>query len=197
MQNGTITTCSALFYDDGGPNGNYSNRKDYIMTFLPDTPGNVLEAIFEEFSLESDYDFLDIYDGTSTNATHIGQYTSTDSPGTVTATNPEGALTFYFSSDYGVNEPGWKATIRCVDITSVPEDSHGSFVYPNPNNGSFTIHANGESNYQLFNSIGQLVLSGSFTNETQIQAEGLSKGMYFLHLNNKARSKVEKLIIEK
>ena len=197
MQNATITTCSALFYDDGGPNGNYSDRKEYKMTFMPAFSGNVIEAVFEEFSLETGYDFLDIYDGTNTDATHIGQYSGTNSPGTITATNAEGALTFLFTSDFGVNEPGWKATIQCIDISSVPEDRHVSFVYPNPSNGSFNIHTEGDAIYQLFNSIGQQVLSGSFTDEVQIEAEGLRQGVYFLQLTNGQETRVEKLIIEK
>ena len=288
MQNGTVTTCSAMFYDNGGPNGNYSNNKNYTMTFLPASPDGILEAIFEEFMLENDYDFLDIYDGSSTSAPHIGQYTGTDSPGTVTATNSEGALTFRFTSDYGVNEPGWKATVRCVgtydpimleisaepyvvvlgessqlsvvatggsgsytylwepaepenngtisnptianpvvtpavtpestykvtvsdtegnaasgEVTievkpmSVAENGVVAHIYPNPNNGNFTIKANGLVNYLIFNSIGQLVMSGDFIDETQIKAESLGKGIYFLQLNTENGSKMEKLIIEK
>jgi len=197
MQDGTITTCNALFYDNGGPNNNYSDRKEYKLTFMPATEGRMLEVVFEEFSLESGYDFLDIYDGTSTSAPHIGQYSGNDSPGTITATNNEGALTFYFSSDYGVNMPGWKAIVRCIGDDSVSEEDLAASIYPNPNNGSFTIRVNGECSYQLFNSIGQQVLSGDFTDETQIKAEGLHQGMYFLQLTDGQGTRVEKLVIEK
>jgi len=197
MQDGTITTCNALFYDNGGPNNNYSDRKEYKLTFMPATEGRMLEVVFEEFSLESGYDFLDIYDGTSTSAPHIGQYSGNDSPGTITATNNEGALTFYFSSDYGVNMPGWKAIVRCIGDDSVSEEDLAASIYPNPNNGSFTIRVNGECSYQLFNSIGQQVLSGNFTDETQIKAEGLHQGMYFLQLTDGQGTRVEKLVIEK
>lgn len=287
MQNATITTCNALFYDNGGPNGNYSNNRNYTMTFLPASSDGMLEAIFEEFSLESDYDYLYIYDGSSTNAPQIGQYTGSQSPGTVTATNSEGALTFRFTSDYGVNEPGWKATVHCVgsydpielevnadpdvvimgessqlnvvatggsgnytylwepadplnegtisdptvanpvvtpmvapesvykvsvtdsegntaeaevSITvkpmSVTEDGFELSVYPNPNHGSFTIHVNGEVSYQLFNSLGQLVLSGTFTDETQINAEGLDKGIYLLQMTSENGNHFERIVVE-
>ena len=287
MQNGTITTCNALFYDDGGPNGNYHDRKEYTMTFMPATTGGILEAIFEEFTLESNYDFLYIYDGTSTSAPSLGTFTGNNCPGTVTATNDEGALTFRFSSDYGVNEPGWKATVHCVgtyapieleisadpeaveegepcqlnvvatggtgvytylwepadainegtiddptsanpivrpmgtpestykvtvtdsegntasdDITiqvspvSVHENDFASHIYPNPNNGIFTINVTGEFNYQLFNGLGQVILSGVGNDNTLVNAQGLPQGIYFLRLDCENGSMIEKLIIE-
>ena len=287
MQNGTITTCNALFYDDGGPNGNYHDRKEYTMTFMPATTGGILEAIFEEFTLESNYDFLYIYDGTSTSAPSLGTFTGNNGPGTVTATNDEGALTFRFSSDYGVNEPGWKATVHCVgtyapieleisadpeaveegepcqlnvvatggtgvytylwepadainegtiddptsanpivrpmgtpestykvtvtdsegntvsdDITiqvspvSVHENDFASHIYPNPNNGIFTINVTGEFNYQLFNGLGQVILSGVGNDNTLVNAQGLPQGIYFLRLDCENGSMIEKLIIE-
>jgi len=78
----------------------------------------------------------------------------------------------------------------------VSEDGFETFIYPNPNNGSFTIRVNGLVNYQIFNSIGQLMQSGSFTDETQVKAEGLGKGIYFLQLSTESGSRVEKLVIE-
>ena len=61
----------------------------------------------------------------------------------------------------------------------------------------FELKATGEGKYQLRNSIGQVVMSGSFDNETQINAEGLSQGVYFLHLTGKQGSMAEKIVIEK
>jgi hypothetical protein len=120
MQNTTITTCNALFYDDGGPNLDYGNNMSVTMTFLPATAGGMLEAVFNAFETENNYDFLYIYDGTNTNATQIGVYTGSASPGTVTATNAEGALTFRFTSDGSLTKPGWDAVIHCLGITYDP-----------------------------------------------------------------------------
>ena len=167
------------------------------MTFMPESSEKTLEAIFEEFAVESGYDYLYIYNGSSTNAPQIGQYTGNQSPGTVTASNTEGALTFRFTSDYAVNEPGWKAVVRCVGDTGLFEESDVPIVYPNPNNGTFTINANGAIDYQLFNNIGQLILSGQANGTTQINAQGLSQGVYFLQLKGENESRIEKLIIEK
>lgn len=120
MQNTTITTCSALFYDDGGPNVDYGNNMNVVMTFLPETPGGTLEAIFNSFNVENNYDFLYIYDGANASAPQIGQYTGNATPGTVTATNEAGALTFKFTSDGSLTKPGWDAVIRCIGITYDP-----------------------------------------------------------------------------
>ena len=114
MQNGTVTTCNAFFYDNGGPNSNYGNNKDYTMTFLPATEGNMIRVNFLEFNTEANYDYLYIYDGTSTNATLIGEYEGANSPEEVTATNSDGALTFRFTSDYATTSIGWVAEVSCV-----------------------------------------------------------------------------------
>ena len=123
MQNGTVTTCSALFYDSGGPDSNYENSLDYTMTFYPGSNNAKVQVVFSEFSTESNYDFLYIYDGTSTSATQIGEYSGTNSPGMVTATNDDGALTFRFTSDYSLNKAGWVATVSCEISTTTIEES--------------------------------------------------------------------------
>ena len=120
--NTTITTCDALFYDPSGPSSNYGNNLDYTMTFYPSTEGAMLSVTFTEFNVESGYDYLYIYDGTSTSATLIGQYSGSTVPGTVIATNDNGALTFGFTSDSYLNYSGWVATVACeINITTVEE----------------------------------------------------------------------------
>ena len=114
MQNGTVTTCGAMFYDNGGSGSDYTNNQDLIMTFLPDTPEAQIEVTFQSFNTENNYDFLYIYDGESTSAPQIGEYCGNNSPGTVTATNAAGALTFKFHSDSSVTREGWAAAISCV-----------------------------------------------------------------------------------
>ena len=120
MSSTTINTCNSLFYDDGGPNLPYGNNADLTMTFLPATAGGMLEAIFSEFELENNYDFLYIFDGPNVGAPQIGQYTGSGGPGTVTATNAEGALTFRFTSDGSLTKTGWAAVVRCIGTTYEP-----------------------------------------------------------------------------
>ena len=281
MQNGTVETCNAMFYDNGGPNNNYNNNRDYTMTFLPGTEGSMIRVSFTEFNTEPGYDYLYVYDGSSTNATEIGRYDGSNGPGEVTATNEAGALTFRFTSDQGVNASGWVATVICVggyepmiiSVTADPElinegessqltavvtggdgdytylwepaetldnpaiccpiatpileettykvtvtDGQGNTitgevtvnikdmslledgflprVYPNPNNGTFTIDARGEFSYRLFNSIGQQIMSGKGYDRTRVDASGLDRGVYFLQLTADG-TQTEKVVIEK
>ena len=125
MATENVTTCQGLFYDDGGPDGNYSNDADYTMTFYPSEDNTVAVTEFLSFNVEEEsncnYDWLKIYDGESPSAELIGTYCGTDSPGTVSASNASGALTFEFHSDGSVNQPGWEAQISCQEVNLPPE----------------------------------------------------------------------------
>jgi len=120
MTNGTVTTCAGDFYDSGGSSGSYANNEALTETFYPSTPGNMVRMTFSSFSTESGYDYLRIYDGTSTSAPLIGTYNGTTGPGTVTATNASGALTFNFTSDGSVVSTGWAAAISCYNTATPP-----------------------------------------------------------------------------
>ncbi|MCX6269400.1 MAG: C25 family cysteine peptidase [Bacteroidetes bacterium] len=120
MSNTTVTACTGYFYDSGGPSGNYQNNENLTETFYPTTAGSKIRAAFTSFSTESGYDYLKIYDGINASATLIGSYHGTAGPGTVTATNAAGALTFVFTSDVSLNPAGWAATISCYSNTDPP-----------------------------------------------------------------------------
>ena len=120
MTNGTITICGGDFYDSGGPSANYQDNESLTETFYPTTAGSMVRFVFSSFSTQSGHDYLKIYNGVNASAPLIGIYTGTTGPGTVTSTNSSGALTFVFTSDDSVNEPGWAATIGCYSAVSPP-----------------------------------------------------------------------------
>ncbi len=120
MATGTVTTCTGNFYDSGGASGSYANSENFTETFYPSTPGAMIRFTFNTFSTESGYDYLRIYNGTTTGATLIGTYNGTTGPGTVTASNASGALTFNFTSDGSVISTGWSAAISCYSTTVPP-----------------------------------------------------------------------------
>jgi PKD repeat protein len=127
MQDGIVSACEGLFYDSGGESGYYSDGEDFELTIYPSVSGNQLELEFTMFDVEPHttcgYDYLSIYNGESTSAALIGKYCGTDSPGTITASNVSGALTFVFHSDVSVTDPGWAANISCIAVPPVADFS--------------------------------------------------------------------------
>lgn len=148
MQNGSLTTCSARFYDSGGAAGSYLNSESYTYTVYPDA-GNRLQVVFNSFNTESNYDFLTIYNGNTTAAPQLFRGSGTTSPGTIASTAADGSLTFQFTSDGSVTYAGWDATISCIVIpvcNGIP--AAGIITGPSSvcSGTSTTLTANGASN---------------------------------------------------
>jgi len=115
----TIYVSFGAFYDSGGPNNNYSNDEYISETFYPKNSAKKVSVTFTSFRIEdfisgNPTDMFAIYNGTSTSAPIIGYYFGTNSPGTVTATNVDGALTFMFYSNSSNTFSGWTANITTV-----------------------------------------------------------------------------------
>jgi hypothetical protein len=148
MTDGTFTVSNGTLYDSGGPDNEYSNNEDYVMTIIPSGTDQVIKIEFLMFNVEShstcNYDGLNIYDGIDTSAPLIGNYCGTDSPGTIEATNDAGALTFHFYSDGSVTRPGWEAVFEALgaltcNIISEPEEiceGGSAMLMANPSGGT-------------------------------------------------------------
>lgn len=105
----------------------------------------------------------------------------------------------YFSKTVTVNVNDYETVTKNIALIpkdwALTENHNPTLVYPNPTKGFFTIE--GEVSYQLFNSLGQLVLSGVSKGKSQIDVQGLNQGVYFLQLKSGSGIRVEKLVIEK
>jgi len=121
MHTGTVTTCNALFYDSGGPTGNYSGNENHFLVLVPETQGARIKVTFEEFEVENNYDKLHVYNGSSPIDPLLATLTGANIPeDPFFADNPTGALMFNFTSDGSVHKAGWKATVECY--TPVPNN---------------------------------------------------------------------------
>lgn len=105
--------CGENFYDSGGPSGDYPSNANETVTICADVPGDVVTVSFSFFDVENGFDNLAIYDGPTAGSPLIGNYDGTNSPGSVTSTHSSGCLTFVFTSDGSVQDPGWAATVFC------------------------------------------------------------------------------------
>lgn len=74
------------------------------------------------------------------------------------------------------------------------ENTVSSFIYPNPNQGEFTLSVNEPSTYEIFDILGKKQASGSVNNQIQIQ--NLSSGVYTVKVI--AANKIEyiKVVVE-
>lgn len=146
-EEGSSSTCDAMFYDPSGPGQNYAppavDGETVTHTVCSSTGGPVW-AIFHEFGLWGNNcvwgkskDKLKIYNGSDTNAPLIGTYEgSALAPGTASAIieGSSGCLTFEFikenkgglgcSSNEGA--AGWTAEITCVE-PPMPETGDNCF----------------------------------------------------------------------
>lgn len=114
IQNSTeiIELCAGVLYDEGGPDGNYSNSSYSVITIQP--PGaSSISLTFLEFDLEDQFDFLGIYDG-PVNTDLIDIYTGTDLPlGGLPINSTDGIITIVLDSDNSFTRPGFRMFWEC------------------------------------------------------------------------------------
>ncbi len=203
MASTTVSTCSGNFYDSGGLDGSYQNYEDLTMIFLPDVAGNKLQMIFTGFDMEAEpscgYDYLQVFDGNSTSSPLIGKYCGTISPGTVTATNADGALTYVFHSDQLANGLGWEASINCATVGIEEKLTKDCvLIFPNPTTGIINI-TNAENNMIcIYNVLGELIYKNSAAKTlTQVDMSQFSTGHYLVQVISKDQSIIKKISLIK
>jgi M6 family metalloprotease-like protein len=208
MANQELSTCSSVFYDDGGRTHNYSCNTDLTTTFLAPSPGQFVKAEFLSFELESsndcEYDYLSIYNGLSVSSPLIGTYCGNNSPATIESTDASGALTFQFHSDEALRGTGWEALITCTGISEVHNLSGDNAfeIYPNPSHDKVfvKITLNNSHNLRLVivDTEGREILQYNISDQPliEINRSTIPNGNYFIQLwkENDLKS-VQKMVL--
>lgn len=115
-----IDDCSGILYDSGGADDFYSDN-DLSTIVINATAGDLLELTFTEFDVESNFDFLTIYDGPDTNSPLVGFYSGTELPNNGAPILLSGSTaTITFISDFTINASGFAMGFECVDFTDPP-----------------------------------------------------------------------------
>ena len=124
--NDSISACGITITDDGGIAGNYSNNCEFVLTIHPSDPDSVV-SISGTFAGEGNYDYLEIFNGASTNSTMFIHVNSTMNGGISGDEIPfgpyisdEGPITLRFHSDGSVNYPGFVAQTTCIAAPTCP-----------------------------------------------------------------------------
>ncbi|MBO4645120.1 MAG: gliding motility-associated C-terminal domain-containing protein [Bacteroidales bacterium] len=103
-----VTGCSGIVQDPGG-SGDYSNSCNGYLVITSDQTG-CMPHISGSYNTESSFDYLYVYDGTTTSGTQLAYCTGT---GTVDVTSTTGSLMLYFHSDGSVVRSGFDLNLTC------------------------------------------------------------------------------------
>ncbi|MEI8203242.1 MAG: T9SS type A sorting domain-containing protein, partial [Bacteroidota bacterium] len=77
------------------------------------------------------------------------------------------------------------------------ENNNGISIYPNPVSDELIIEAKGnwdKIEFEIMNSIGQVVFKGNFVEETVVQTKNFAQGMYMIKLGNGERFEFKKVV---
>ena len=110
----TIYMCGGVIYDDGGPNGTYSNSQNTTVVIMP-TDSSALVSVSGISYTESTYDYLTIYDGIGASGTSLWDdygVSSLTNFGPITSTT--GPITLVFHSDGSVTYDGFTVHVDCI-----------------------------------------------------------------------------------
>jgi len=116
----TVTSSTGNFYDSGGPSGSYADD-ERLLTLIQPAGATSITLNFTAFNTELNWDYLYIYDGATTAAPLIGQYTGTTSPGTIVSSG--GSLLIEFRSDCSTIASGWVANWTSTSGIATTTDS--------------------------------------------------------------------------
>ena len=110
VQNDTVfinacSTTGGIIYDDGGPDGNYSNA--FAGWVVIEASEGVSISLAGEYNLEGCCDYITVWDGTPGSGTQLWYNCGN---GTLNLTATSGRMTLQFTSDYSVVRGGFAFT---------------------------------------------------------------------------------------
>lgn len=189
------------FLDTGGSTGQYGDNEDLVKTFYP-TPGSSMTMTFTTFDLEQGYDFMYVYNGSSTASplfANGNNLSGSTVPGPFTSTDPSGAITVRFVSDGGVTGNGWKVNFSCgvLAVEDITTKNNSIDIYPNPAKNMITLSSKERlKGYKIYDEAGRLVASDSSLkgNKQEINLSSIQTGNYVLTVETEKQTVNKKLI---
>ncbi|MGM0613445.1 MAG: C10 family peptidase [Bacteroidota bacterium] len=125
-----ITSSSGTFSDGSGTN-DYNNDSDCKWLIQPSGASSI-NLTFSNFNTESGYDFVKVYDGSSTSDPLLGEFSGSSIPSAVNSGG--GTMLVHFTSDHSNTDEGWEASFTSTS-GSGPEVVYESGVIDDDNSG--------------------------------------------------------------
>ena len=115
----TVTGCSVILCDNGGPSDLYQNSSSGYVVVYPGTDDSLVAVLGGSYNTEAGYDYLRIYDGVGITGTMLAEF---DGVGNITDTikSTSGPLTIQFYSDGSNVEDGFVINLGCVEAPTCP-----------------------------------------------------------------------------
>ena len=88
------------------------------------------------------------------------------------------------------------STIVEVSFAGVEDNTVNFGIYPNPAESVLNINANAAFEYQMINSIGQVMMSGVANGNATLNISELNNGVYFLKVTANGNTQIEKVIVK-
>jgi|GEM_PF-1154270 len=179
---------------DNGKKGNYSNNTNGTMILAPSFAKNI-RLSFTEFSFETGFDFLYIYDGPNNSYPLIGKFSGSNLPlgGIIQSSGP--ALTLIQRTDDVYTLPGFTALMLCemgTEEALLPEIP--LLLYPNPAQGDVYIQSElSVERAEIYSMQGQLVWQQNYP-QGILHSGTLAPGLYQVRLYTNSGVRLHKLI---
>jgi len=198
--------CYGIVYDNGGPNQNYQNNSNSILTiYAPGVESIILQI--EEFDIEHslgcNFDYLAFYDGDSNDSPLINgkKYCNTSgNPVTISSTGEY--ITIHFVSDEAINRAGYKILFHCENSSIEQNQFDDIVITPNPTKGELRME-NGKwrvKNVEIFDiygrSVGAILCVHTECNEIVIDISNFPAGIYFVKIITTQNEFITKKIVK-
>ncbi len=109
-----VQTCTGTLYDDGGPDGDYSNGQNLSLTICPQDYTECISLHFNTYSIEGGFDALNIFAGPNVGSPQA--YTLDGSGSDFDISVNSSCVTLQFTSDGSVTEAGFEMTWSCAPV---------------------------------------------------------------------------------
>lgn len=106
------TACSGQVFDSGGPNGNYKNNENQVLTICPSDPHECILIDVASFTID-EFDQLNFYAGADVTAPLIGRASGTDSGTGFKVQTSSDCVTLEFKSDDITTFQGFSLSWTC------------------------------------------------------------------------------------
>ncbi|MBR4391892.1 MAG: T9SS type A sorting domain-containing protein [Bacteroidales bacterium] len=159
------------------------------------SPVTGLEATVQDFDVTLTWD--EMPEAASFTVKRDGEEIAITSENTFTETLPEGIYNYCViaKDDEGHASSPSFVTVDVV-YDDVEEEIIDIIVYPNPVQSTLNLRVNADFQYDLFNNMGQKVLSGSASGQQQLNVNGFAKGIYVLRITTGTHTTIQKITVE-